>query len=75
MRDSFSRRDFLKVSGAGLLGLFLMDLRLERVLAVAIPKQGRVTISGTELLREPSFAADKLSAFGLDQVVEITGAV
>lgn len=69
---SFSRRDFLKISGAGLLGLFLADLRLERVLAAAVPKQGRVTISGLELLREPYFAADKLSAFGLDKVVEIT---
>lgn len=74
MKSIFSRRDFLKASGAGLLGLFLADLRLERILATEIPKQGRVTMSGVELLSEPFFAANKLFAFGLDKVVEITGA-
>lgn len=74
MKPLFSRRDFLKASGAGLLGLFLADLRLERVLAAEIPKQGRITVSGTELLSEPFFTANKLGAFGLDRVVEITGA-
>lgn len=74
MKPIFTRRDFLKASGAGLLGLFLADLRLDRVLAAETPKQGRITISGIELLREPFFAAEKLSAFGLDKVVKITGA-
>jgi len=74
MTLGFSRRDFLKASGAGLLGLFLADLRLERVFAAGTPKQGRVTLSGVELLSEPFFVADKLFAFGLDKVVEITGA-
>jgi len=73
LKPIFTRRDFLKASGAGLLGLFLADLRLDRVLAAETPKQGRITISGVELLREPFFAAEKLSAFGLDKVVEITG--
>jgi lipoprotein-anchoring transpeptidase ErfK/SrfK len=75
LRPIFTRRDFLKASGAGLLGLFLADQRLERVLAAETPKQGRITMSGAELLREPFFAADKLSAFGLDKVVDITGAI
>jgi len=74
LKPIFTRRDFLKASGAGLLGFFLADLRLDRVLAAEAPKQGRITISGVELLQEPFFAAEKLSAFGLDQVVEITGA-
>ncbi|MCK6584627.1 MAG: L,D-transpeptidase family protein [Anaerolineales bacterium] len=74
MKPTFSRRDFLKASGAGLLGLFLADLRLDRVFAAETPKQGRITMSGVELLSEPFFAADKLFAFGLDKVVEITGA-
>lgn len=74
MKPIFSRRDFLKASSSGLLGLFLADLRLDRVLAAETPKQGRITISGIELLREPFFVAKKLSAFGLDKVVKITGA-
>lgn len=69
----FSRRDFLKASGAGLLGFFLADLRLERVFASEISRQGRVTMSGIELMSEPFFAATKMDAFGLDKVVEITG--
>lgn len=75
MRPIFSRRDFLKASGAGLLGFFLADRRLGRVLAAEAPKQGRITMSGVELLSEPFFAANKLYAFGLDTVVEITGAI
>jgi len=72
---SFSRRDFLKASGAGLLGLFLADLRLEHVFAAPTPKQGRVTVSGTELLSEPFYNAKKIHAFGLDEIVDISGVV
>ncbi len=71
----FSRRDFLKASGAGLLGFFLADLRLGRVFAAEAPKQGRSTISGAELLSEPAFKATKIRAFGRDEVVEISGEV
>jgi lipoprotein-anchoring transpeptidase ErfK/SrfK len=73
MTLSFSRRDFLKASGAGLLGLFLADLRLERVFAVETPKQGRITLSGVELYNEPFYNAKKLDIFGRDAVVNISG--
>lgn len=73
MDTIFSRRDFLKVSGAGLLGFFLANLRLERVFAVSTPKQGRITVSGTELLSEPFYNAKKIHAFGLDEIVELSG--
>ncbi len=59
MKLPFSRRDFLKASSAGLLGLFLADLRLERVLAAETPKQGRITMSGVELFSEPFYNAKK----------------
>lgn len=71
----FSRRDFLKVSGAGLLGLFLADLRLERVFAAEIPKQGRITLSGVELYSEPFYNAKKLDIFGRDAIVNISGEI
>ena len=70
----FSRRDFLKVSSAGLLGLFLADLRLERVLAAQIPMQGRSTMSGIEVFSEPFFHANKMYLLRRDEVVAVTGA-
>src|SRR5574341_225290 len=71
----FSRREFLKASSAGLLGLFLADLRLERVLAAETPKQGRITVSGIDLFSGPSFNAKKIYTFGRDEIVDITGEV
>jgi lipoprotein-anchoring transpeptidase ErfK/SrfK len=68
----FSRRDFLKASGAGLLGFFLADLRLDQVLAARAPRQGRIIDSGVELFREPFFTAETIHLFGRDQVVTIT---
>lgn len=70
---NFSRRDFLKASGAGLLGLFLADLRLDRVLAVATLRQGRSTLSGVSVFSEPFFNANTISLLRQDEVVEITG--
>jgi lipoprotein-anchoring transpeptidase ErfK/SrfK len=72
---NFSRRDFLKASGAGLLGLFLADLRLERVLAAETPKQGRSTISGINVFSEPFFNANTMSLLRQDEVVEIIGEI
>ncbi len=71
----FSRRDFLKASGAGLLGLFLADLRLEQVFAETSSKQGRVTLSGVEVLSEPSFKAKRVRLLGMDEIVDINGEV
>ena len=69
-----SRRDFLKLSGAGLLGAFLAELHLEDALAAAV-KQGRMTLSGIRLYSDPSFKAKQIDIFGRDQVVQITGEV
>jgi len=69
----FSRRDFLKLSSAGLLGLFLADLRLDRVFAAETPKQGRITLSGINLYSEPFFNAKKIDIFGRDVIVNISG--
>ena len=75
MLPGFSRRDFLKASGAGLLGLFLADLRLERVFAAEPPKQGRSTISGIDVFSEPFFRANKTNVLRRDEVVDISTAV
>jgi hypothetical protein len=75
MTFDFSRRDFLKASGSGLLGLFLADLRLDEVFAAEPPNQGRATISGIDVFREPFFDAPKVDVLGRDVVITITGEV
>jgi len=72
-----SRRDFLKLSGAGLLALALANLRLDEVLAQAarVSFQGRATYSGVPVYDAPAFKAKKLSLLGKDQVVGITESV
>jgi lipoprotein-anchoring transpeptidase ErfK/SrfK len=70
----FSRRDFIKVSAAGMLGALLAEAGLERALAARLP-QGRMTLSGIGLYSEPAFKARTLHAFGRDEVVSITGEV
>lgn len=74
MNIPLSRRDFLKLSGAGLLGAFLADLHLDRARAAAV-KQGRMTLSGIHLYQDPSFQAKRIDIFGRDQVVKVTDVV
>jgi hypothetical protein len=70
----FSRRDFLKLSAAGLLGGLLAEVEVGR--ALAKPRaQGRMTLSGIGLYAEPAFKSTKLHAYGRDEVVSITGEV
>ncbi len=74
INNSFSRRDFLKLSGAGLLGAFLAELRLDHAFA-SPATQGRMTQSGIFLYSEPFFKAKTSHIFGRDEVVNITGEV
>jgi lipoprotein-anchoring transpeptidase ErfK/SrfK len=71
MVPSFSRRDFLKATGAGLLGLLMADLRPERIFASGALQQGRSTFSGVELLSEPALNANKVRALGRDEIITI----
>mgnify|MGYP005817149039 CR=1 FL=1 len=71
---SFSRRDFLKLSAAGLLGGLLAEAGFGRALAAG-PALGRMTLSGIGLYKDPAFKARKLSVFGRDEVVRISGSV
>ena len=71
-----SRRDFLKLSAAGLLGAWLAEFQLERALAGnATPTEGRMTLSGIALYKDPAFAAKKLHVFGRDEVASILSVV
>ena len=71
----FSRREFLKASGAGMLAFMLADLRLDRVLAEETPVQGRSTFSGVDIYAEPAYAARKVRALGRDELVSIDSQV
>lgn len=69
---SLTRRDFLKLSGAGLLALALDELRIGEVLAEApVRFQGRTTISGVPLYEFPSFTSKQITLIGKDRVLEI----
>ena len=66
---NLSRRDFLKLAGAGALGIFLNELHFERVFAAPPPTQGRMTLSGINQYDAPSFKAKSIHVFGKDEVV------
>jgi hypothetical protein len=74
---SFTRRDFLKLSASGALGLFLAETGLDRALAnVELPaSHGRVLMSGLFMYESPSFSSKGWKAFGKDQVVPISEVV
>jgi len=73
--SDITRRDFLKLSSAGVLGILLSQLRLDPAFAQDGPKQGRITMSGLPLYESPTFNAQKLKLFGKDQVVAVTEVV
>lgn len=69
---SLSRRDVLKLSGAGLLAFALAELFPEDVRAEApVSFQGRTTISGVPLYEAPSFKSKQIRLIGKDQVLDL----
>jgi len=74
---SFTRRDFLKLSASGALGLFLAETGLERALAVTEPpaSYGRVLMNGLFMYESPSFNGAQWKAYGRDQLVPISEVV
>jgi hypothetical protein len=70
-----SRRDFLKLSASGAFALVLSEMGIERALAAPPASQGRVTWSGIPRYDAPSLNANKIDLFGIDQVVDLKGAV
>ena len=74
VNPGFTRRDFLKLSAAGMLGGLLAEIGIDRAQA-KLRTQGRMTLSGIGLYAEPAFKARKLHAYGRDEVVFITGEV
>lgn len=71
---AFSRRDFLKLSGLGLFGLFLPDLRLDLpAVQTILPsnQQGRVASEILWTYDRPSFNSKQLQLYWRDLIVPI----
>ena len=73
--SQFSRRDFLKLSASGALGLALSELGIGHALAAPPTSQGRITWSGIPLYDAPALTANKIFLFPIDEVVELLGEV
>jgi hypothetical protein len=69
--SSFSRRDFLKISAATLLGLLLSEFQLEKVQAELIPKQGRVVYPSLIIRDGPAFSAKRVNSLKRDSIIDI----
>lgn len=73
--SQLSRRDFLKLSASGVLGLVLSELGLDRALAAPPASQGRIIWSGILLYDAPASNAKQLYLFGIDKVINLLAEV
>lgn len=71
--SQLSRRDFLKLSASGLLGLVLSELGIHRALAAPPASQGRAIWSGVQIYESPSLLAKKTHLLRIDEVVDLLG--
>jgi len=70
----FSRRDFIKLSGAALLGLLLPDVEFNHVSAyIPTDQQGRVLSNILPLYKEPSVQSEKNITWWRDVILPLTG--
>ena len=69
-----SRRNFLKLSGAGLFGLLLTELGVDPALALDSTgiNQGRVAYASVTINKEPAAQSDKVLTYKKDDLLNIT---
>ena len=70
-----SRREFLKLSSATLLSIFLADLKLDAVRAAPIPWQGRVLATSLNVRDAPAFTGKKVNTFRRDDLLDLESKV
>jgi len=78
LNRTISRRDFLKLGGAGLLGLLMAELGLDRAPAHAVGNsslEGRVAFLEVPVYDEPSFQGNSYNTLYKDSVIPISGKV
>ena len=68
-----TRRDFLKLGGTALLGLFLSELRLDKIRAAPAPMQGRVLYRSLIVRDAPAFSGTKVRSVLFDSILDIAG--
>ena len=73
MNEKFTRKDFLNLSGLGLVGLF--GQRLDPVLNIYAGQQGRVIYDRIYTYKQPSFDSDRVRIHWNDAVFPITQVV
>jgi len=69
--NNITRRDFLKLSASGVLGLALSELGLGRALAAPPTSKGLALISGVPIYDEPVANANKIELIGKDQTFSL----
>jgi lipoprotein-anchoring transpeptidase ErfK/SrfK len=77
-RTRLSRRDFLKLSGTGLLSLFLTayDLDIDNNPSYpAAPRQGRIAFTQAYIYEAPSFDSRRVGSYRRDELVTIAAEV
>jgi hypothetical protein len=67
-----SRRDFLKLSGAGFLSLLFSDLHFDNVKAASKPMQGRVVYRSLIVRDAPTFNGLQVNSYPRDSILDIT---
>ena len=65
-----SRRDFLKLSGAALLGVLLSELRINKIQAAPAPMQGRVVATSLIIRDAPVFSGRRVNSLPRDSVLD-----
>ena len=70
-----SRRDFLKLTASGALGLVLSELGVDRAFAAPPTSKGLALFSGVAIMDAPFANANQVEAIGKDQVFELLGEV
>lgn len=73
--SQLSRRDFLKITASGALGLVLSELGLSRAFAAPPASKGLALFSGVPIYDAPSIKGNKVELLGKDKVVDLLGDV
>lgn len=71
--SQLSRRDFLKLTASGALGLVLSELGVDNALAAPPTSQGRAIWSGVRVFDSPSLLGNEIELLRIDEVVELLG--
>ena len=76
MKDQpLTRRDFLKLSSATLLGLLLADFEIKSARAESFPTVGRVLATSLVVRDRPMFSGKKIRSVKRDELLELVDKV